>query len=649
MARPSKTSGQKRKKLFHDFSGKELWTRLESGMKRSGMLKQIMLNPELKQMLEQYETQVNADSPSLYNKDKAQFMYESRVPVVRHLLKEDNNWMIRWVSNPDRLAHVNIVKEEFLKYGPSALPAHYKHAEKFGGIFRWTENARKTIILMLRGLGKSHNDVIVRAIHNFVRNPAEKSLIGHSADDKAEDNLKRIRDALFHPNLQIAFPEFFVDDVDLYRARGVEIRKERINMRVLDFDDMYRIIDPSDYMRGEWTWNLFTPRVDVTGQHYDRITLDDFATEDNTRTKERADKIAEVFRALTFLEEYKIDEKTGNMVGGKLPFMIVNTQKFIPNFITDILDNDDDVSAFVMPMTWDPDEHKTIYSYCKEHKYRIDPMITDEFIDAKKTDCRTEEKFKYECYMIGADREMTIKLSNDQREFTFCYKDERGPNDIERINMDYDELHRNYPIIISKDPSYSSKNKSIGDGQSNDVVLRCVFRDGVYYFTGSYSETGNLSLEGQKRGIITLTQQDYPDFVTIDSHGTQIFVTEQIFGSLKDMEYKDLTYINYIPYTKMKESSTPGKAQTIQAVLSAMFQAGAVRVHWKLGNVIAQIMRDNIGFDFLDAMVQVMSISVDELRGAEFMKKLRIDSMRRKKSNLQKNVKRRTIFKTTGY
>lgn len=647
MARPKSSSGGKQ--LFKEFTSAELWSRLNAGMKRSGMLQAIVLEKDLKRRLEEEVAYVHTKYPKMFDMDKNAFMYQSRVQVVRHLLKTDNNWMIRWVSDPKRLAKVNIVKEEFLKYGPEALPSYYKHALKHGAVFRWAPNARKTIIMMVRGLGKTHNDLVVRSIKDFVNDPSEKCLIGHGTDDKAVDNLKRIRDALFHPNLQIVFPEMFTDDRDMYRNRGVEITKGRINMKLLDFEDMYKVIDPSDYMRGEATWNLFTPLVDVTGQHYNRIKLDDFVTDDNSRSIERAERITAKFRSLTHLEEYKYDDDLGRLVGGVIPIQVTDTQYWVPNMITDVLD-DGDVTAFIMPMTWDPDEHKTAYEYCKQHKYKIDPMVTNEFIDAKKTDSKSKEDFLSQYYMVGKERDAIVNLADDVRSFSFGYSDEWVPEGTAKINFDYDTLHSDNPISLSKDSSYSKKGKAQGDGQSNDVCIRCVHRDNIYYFTGEFSELGNLSLEGQKKSIILLSNDFYPDFVIVDSHSTQIFVSNQIFCSLQENEFKDEDYIEYVPYTKSRESDTPGKAATIQSVLSAMFQSGAVRVHWKLSKMIKQILRENKGFDFLDAMVQIMAIPQGTIDSAAYFKQLRNESM--KKENgiiLQKNNKSRTIFKTTGY
>lgn len=646
MARP-KSDGPS-KDLFRNMSHAEWWTRLDTAMKNSGMLMHIAKTPELRIMLKEHEDRVNQNEPGLFTRDRNWFMYETRSFVVRHLLKNDNNWMIRWVSNPKRLSPVNIVKEEFLKYGPSALPEYYKHATKFGGVFRWdSPKALVTIIMMLRGLGKSHNEVVCRSITDFVNDPSEKCLIGHSEDEKAEDLLKRIRDALFHPNLMIAFPEFFVDNIEMYRARGVEIKKERINMKVLDFNDMFRVIDPSDYMRGESTWNLFTPRVDVTGQHFNRIKLDDFVTEKNSRTAERVDDITNTFYSLSGLEEYTFDEN-GKTVG--IPIQITDTQYFVPNMITDVLENRK-VKAFIMPMTWDPDEHKTIYSYCKEHIYRIDPMVDNDFIDRKKEDDKTEAKFLSQRYMIGMERCNSIQLAADRNSFIFKYKDEAGLSEnIYQAPFEFEFAHRALPVIISKDPSYSNVGKEIGDARSKDATIRLIYSKGIYYVTGSVRELGNRSLEGQVAPFITLSYSARPDYCIIDSQATQSFVADSVFKELNDKAFKDYR-VEYIGYTKKKESDVPGKVARIQEVLSTLFNMGAIKIHWKLTDVVNQILRVDTGFDFLDALVMARSsVSQDDLEVMEYLKRSRYkDEMEGSENILQNNRNSGIIFRTTGY
>jgi len=632
-------------KPYKDVPFDQLWHTLDSAMFKSGMYKHIATNDHCRKLLAKAEQKVSESVKGISKTDPI-FLYRSRVSVARFLMKDNNNWVIRVISDPKRLSKVNIVKEEFLKYGPSALPEYYKGAENYGAVFKWDKAADTTIIMMMRGLGKTHNEVICRSIFDFIIDPSEKCLIGHSEDKKAEDNLKRLRDSLFHPNLAVMFPEFFVDDVELYRIRGTVIRKNRINMRVLDFKDMARIIDPSDYMRGESTWNLFTPRVDVTGQHYNRVKLDDFVTEANSGSESRAESITTVFNSLEDLEEYVFDKKTGETKG--IPIQITDTQYYIPNMITEAIEKRL-TKTFIMPMTWDPDEHKTIYSFCKEHKHRIDPMVTDDFIDKKKRNT-TKNMFLAQRYMIGIEREAIIDLANDVRSFSFGYSDEWSPDGTAKMNFTYESLHENNPISISKDSSYSKKQKKHDDGKSNDVCVRCVHKDNVYFFTGEFSELGNLSLEGQKKSVILLSKDYYPDFLIADSQGTQIFVSNQIFTSLQEDEFLDQDYIEYIPYTKTKESETVGKAATIQSVLSAMFQSGAIRVHWKLSKMIKQILRENKGFDFLDAMVQIMAIPKGTIESAAYFKQLRNETkVKEKDINLQNKNKSRTIFKTTGY
>jgi len=645
MARP--VGEAKQKELIKGLTSKELWVRLETAMRNSGMTKELATNIELRRMLEQKEDSFNKEFPAIFTRDRDHFMYATRVHIVRHLLFEDNNWVIRWVSNPKRLSPVNVVKEMFLKHGHQALPEYYKHATKFGGVFRWEEDALVTIIMMLRGLGKSHNEVVCRSIHDYIRNPHEKCLIGHSEDDKAEELIKRIRDALFHPNLMIAYPEFFVDNPEIYRARGVEIRKERINMKKLDFEDMYRIIDPTDYMRGEATWNLFTPRVDVTGQHFNRAKLDDFVTEANSATVERSNKIIEVFRSLSGLEEYVYDDK-GETRG--MPIQVTDTQYAIPNMITDVLENRK-CRAFIMPMTWDPDEHKTIYSYAKEHIYQIDRMVTPKFIDRKKEEFTTEAKFLSQCYMIGYPRTSIIKLASDRNSFIFAYNDEAGLSDsVYRASFNSEYAHKAKPVILIKDPSYSTDKKTLEDDTSKDCTLRVIYSKGIFYVTGAFMQLGANTLKGQKEPFVLLSRDIVPDFCIMDSQATQTFVSNSVFADLEQNEFKDYP-VQYIYYTKKKESQVPGKASIIQEVLEAMFSMGTIKVHWSLTDVVRQILREHPGFDFLDGLQMMRSsLELDYLDAIEDCKTSAYrDSLKQIASGEPEKRRSNVVFKTTGY
>jgi len=631
------------KNLFKDMPHAEWWSRLDTAMKNSGMLLHIARTPELRIMLKEHEDRVNQNEPGLFTRDRNWFMYETRSFVVRHLLKNDNNWMIRWVSNPKRLSPVNIVKEEFLKYGLSALPEYYKHATKFGGVFRWdSPKALVTIIMMLRGLGKSHNEVVCRSITDFVNDPSEKCLIGHSEDEKAEDLLKRIRDALFHPNLMIAFPEFFVDNIEMYRARGVEIKKERINMKVLDFNDMFRVIDPSDYMRGESTWNLFTPRVDVTGQHFNRIKLDDFVTEKNSRTAERADDITNTFYSLSGLEEYTFDEN-GKTVG--IPIQITDTQYFVPNMITDVLENRK-VKAFIMPMTWDPDEHKTIYSYCKEHIYKIDPMVDNDFIDRKKEDDKTEAKFLSQRYMIGMERSSTVNVVGDPRSFLFAfYGEDDAPENVMRIQYKKEDLINNAANIISKDPSYTDSDAKKKDSEcSKDTTILSSYLSGIHYIHGALQKLGGRELEEQINPILALASKGV-DAIIIDSNAYQTWIVDVIYKRLQEREFAGKN-IWYEKYTKPKPSDGVGKADRANEVLGTMFSSGYIKIHWRLGVLIKELIRETKGFDFLDTIIQLCSMNTNRLEGLAYTKQFMRSSSR---SNLQNSGESNILFRTTGY
>lgn len=636
MARP--VGETKQKELIRGLTSKELWTRLETAMRNSGVTKELATNIDLRRMLEEKEDSFNKEFPAVFTRDRDHFMYATRVHIVRHLLFEDNNWVIRWVSNPKRLSPVNVVKEMFLKHGHQALPEHYKHATKFGGVFRWEEDALVTIIMMLRGLGKSHNDVVCRSIHDYIRDPSEKCLIGHSEDDKAEELIKRIRDALFHPNLMIAYPEFFVDNPEIYRARGVEIRKERINMKKLDFEDMYRIIDPTDYMRGEATWNLFTPRVDVTGQHFNRAKLDDFVTEANSATVERSNKIIEVFRSLSGLEEYVYDEK-GETRG--MPIQITDTQYAIPNMITDVLDNRK-CKAFIMPMTWDPDEHKTIYHYAKEHIYQIDRMVTPKFIDRKKEEFTTEAKFLSQCYMIGYLRNALLKLVDNRESFMFAFSDESGiPETVTKIDMTRRDLVTRGCNIISKDPSYQDRGKNMQTDVSKDTTVGATYYEQMFFITSGIQTPGAPTQSRQIEPILDIDRKLRADVLVIDSASYQFYIAEGIFDYLRKNDWIERMGMWYEFYKKKNDS----KLELANEVLGSMFSSGLIKVHWTMFDMIKEIMREAPGFDYLDALIQICSLDKKRLSGIALTKQY----MSRENKILPQQSGNSIIFRTTGY
>ncbi len=642
MGRPA--GEQRNKKVFKEIPYKQWWAMLDKAMRDTKMYSYILANKDLSDKLEQVEQKVLDDYPGIIAKNKDLFMYRSRVMIAREILLADNNALVKWTSKDQRrFWNINIVKENFFKYGPDSLPTHYKHATKFGGVFKWSPTANINVVCLLRGTGKSHTDVVVRSIHDFIRNPDYKALIGHSEESKAAELIKRISDALFHPNLMVAFPEFFVDDIDMYRARGTEIKKDSVNMRVLDFKDLFRVMDPTDYMRGEKTFNLFTPNIDPTGQHVNLIKIDDWVTQKTSASAEKQLNLIETFNSFSGLEEYTYDAE-GNSIPIKI--QVTDTAWWGPSLIKYIIDNKD-CNAFICPMTWDENEHADPF----DHKYQIDPRVNRVFIERKKDEMK--EWFWSQCYMIERQRDESIKLSENKFDFMFAYADEHSVSDsIKKIKFEKDELHETSAIILSKDPAYSRKNKKENDGTSRDATARVLFRDGVFYVTGAKSDLGADNVEGQVQPFIELSDIHKPDFVIMDSRATQVFVSNTVFDYLRTNVFVEDYDIQYVLYTKAKDSETQKKAQVIQSVLSVLFASASIMVHWSLISVVNQILRVNPGFDFLDAIVQAISINRATLDNISYVKEMDRSSRLRRhndKNNLQKRNKNNIIYKTTGY
>ena len=626
---------KKQKRILKEIPYHQWWAMLDKAMRETGMYSHIIATPSLKDMLDRTEAKVIEDYPGVVQKNRDLFLYRSRVTVARHILKEDNNALVKWTSKDQRrFWNINIVKENFLKYGPDSLPAHYKHASKHGGVFKWSPTANINVICLLRGTGKSHTDVAVRSLHDFINNPSYKALIGHSEESKAAELIKRISDALFHPNLMVAFPEFFVDDVDMYRARGTEIKKDSVNMRVVDFNDMFRVMDPTDYMRGEKTFNLFTPNIDPTGQHVNIIKIDDWVTQRTSETAEKQNKLIEVFNSFSGLEEYTYDEN-GKAIPIKI--QVTDTAWWGPSLVTYILENKD-CNAFICPMSFDDNEHADPF----DHKYRIDPRVDNEFIRRKKDEFK--EWFWSQCYMIERSRDEMLKFAGDKKEFVFAYHDEEdAPVDVERVPFTKLEITRNGANIISKDPSYQDKGKDMSSSVSKDTTIAGTFYKGTRYITGAIQEAGAPTQSRQIMPILDLDRHAKTDVLVIDSASYQFYIVEGIFDKLKTVNWAERYGIWYEYYKKSNQS----KVQLANEVLGSMFSSGLIKVHWTLLGLIKEIMRDTQGFDYLDALIQLCSLDMIRLNGISMTKQYMNEGEKNK--NLQPQGNSDILFRTTGY
>lgn len=625
-------------KLIKDYSSQQLWNILEANMIRSGMYKHIMDSPELMREIEEEEQSIYEEDRKLYDNDYAKFMFWSRQPIVKRLIKGSVLWTGRWVSDAKRISPYNEVKENFFKYGYGALPAYYHHATKHGAIFKWSETAEIEVSMALRGVGKTHFDHCIRQVNDIVNYSSFKWLLGHGIVDKEVQNVSRIKQMLCNEALAIVFPELFTDNLEMYRARGAVLNAKNINIIPIDLDTMGSIYDPNN-VRGESTINIFSPEVDVTGGHWNGCKLDDWVNQKNSESASEQKKLIEIFNALDALEEYTI------MPDGKpfgFPIVYTDTAWWRPSLTDYILDNKD-CKAFVMPMTWDPDEHKPKYY----HMYRIDPMVTEDFI--RKKESKLKEWFLSQCYMIGRYRDTTVKLSENRYEFTFGYKDEADvPSGVKIIEYSKETLHSVSAIILSKDPSYSKSRKEMDDKQSKDVTIRMLYKNGVFYITGSVKELGNDTIESQAKSFKDLSVEYDPDFIIIDSRAIQTFVANVLFSYLND--HYGSQDIEYVHYGKAKESSNQNKAFVIQSVLSVLFKSGTILVHHSLYDVISQILRVDEGFDVLDTIVQGVSVDRFKLDAVAENKEMMFESrISMSENKLQVYGKRDIIFKTTNY
>ena len=164
-----------------------------------------------------------------------------------------------------------------------------------------------------------------------------------------------------------------------------------------------------------------------------------------------------------------------------------------------------------------------------------------------------------------------------------------------------------------------------------------------------HAALGANTLKGQKDPFILLSEI-YSDFCIMDSQAAQTFVSNSVFADLEQNEFKDYP-VQYIYYTKKKESQVPGKASIIQEVLEAMFSMGTIKVHWSLTDVVRQILREHPGFDFLDGLQMMRSsLELDYLDAIEDCKTSAYrDKLKEMASGEPEKRQSNVVFKTTGY
>ena len=602
------------KQKFDKQTPSQLWKSLEATMKMTGMQEHIASLPDKRKQLREMIvalTKEGLSQPAIY--------YYAYVPIIRDILKDDFYWFIRWATDVNRVEeiHKNIIR--FFETGE--LPDNYKYAEH--AIFKYSKNANVQIVMMPRGLGKTTIFVGAKAVWKFLKRPTIKILLIHSSDDKVQQNLQVIKSILMSPPLALVFPELFATNVELYRNRGARLTRTKIDIPKITFS---KITNDEDFVfRKEATFNTATPNIDTTGLHFNEVFADDVNNFSNSASEKQQQVLYNYITSLSGLEEYT-DDNYG------FPITITETMWFVPSYTTRLIEERNDVSVFIMPLTWDKDPQKDR----QQHEHRISKFVTDDFIRRKEQELG--QWFLSQMYMVGRPREAELSLVGDSN-FIFAFSDETEVGDVIILPFTRKEAIVNGFVCVSKDPSYSMNNKTMDDEKSKDTTITTVFYEEKLLVIDEYQQLGGEE-DALYNPLLQQCIKNKADACIVDSQGTQQFVSSTFFKKLRK-DYKRT--IMTIPYTKPKQTTGRTKAERAMSTLATLFTDKLILVHHSCVRTKKQVMRENQGYDILDCLIMTCSLdfAIMETRAKIKQETYKQPTVRRKR--------RRPLFGTTKY
>lgn len=572
----------------------------------------------------------SGENPSL-----VELNFYSMLKTARDVCEEDFNWFMRVISDPTRTYPFHEVEEQFILYGPSALPQSYRCAEQYGAIFQW--HADPTVVLSLypRGFGKSTRGT-GRGLHNFIKNPHHKALILHGDKDKVNTLLRGIALMMGSPGASVLWPEFFNMSPEFYKEVGTKILKEKIDIKIdpaYTGDGDRSLFGTGDGIRRESTFTTGSPQIDRTGLHFDIGFFDDLVGDLNSRTRKMQDELCVYFDSLFGLEEYRPDEKDHHMT-----LLGVGTRWRGPGLYQHIID-DHRSTVFQLPLSWD-DVPSVTYSY---HRHRVADFVTDDFIDRKKAELRT--LFDSQMYMIEMplDGDMHLDVPTD---IVFCCQDDTdAPESVPRIGVTMQYLIDTGCTVVAKDPSYSEEGKDarqIAKGVSQDTTLGAAVTNGVGYIIREFQQKGGNenTLYEPFANMIKDLRADYWCF---DRVGPQRILAD-IFESRINKEI-DWTSIQLrLP----RDVSRMGKADRAVLVLNELLKMRTIRIHWRCVKTLNELRRVTQGTDFIDCLVQIFAFSIETYSLVSEQKQAAYRLEKQKKPDTI-STGRRVIFPITGY
>ena len=442
----------------------------------------------------------------------------------------------------------------------------------------------------------------------------------HGDVKKVKRNLGQIKQILLNPALSCIAPDLFALDREQIIGRGGNMTNEKINLvRVLDLESTVEDEFNNYDIRREATINVASPRVDLTGMHFDGQFDDDLVTDVTSGSPDATDKVMHFYKNCFPLAEHP----------GKYIRWMTGT-RWYENCLYEKLMKEKSVNYFVMPGFWDElqDNKKTRVYVSK--RYGED----DRLIERMKLDYG--EWFASHVLMIPRPLDDIATFVKDVQ-YKFSYRTE-ARMDTEKVDFGKEHLKENGCVVTIFDPSYSIIGKTWKNKDSKASIITGVIYRNKFWVIDEWQALGG-SLHSLYYALEEQILKHESDYVIVDSTSSQMVAVDEWERLLK----KTYKVKGFFKYKQTGTKTQKGKAQRAVAVLGEVFKLGAFKVHHECKSLCNELERITGGYDFLDCLIMIKNQMNFELYSNLYENKKQSRRINRA-SNVHK-----LIFKTAGY
>jgi hypothetical protein len=539
---------------------------------------------QIKERIEEIDMQPLIDEKAeLVEKEKARFRkkypdkpeewieYLVLRAIVRSIITYSTTWLGYWATDKKRMGNVFEVFEKYIN-NPNSLPESYHHlletqVPERSHFLHHSGNKNLIMLLIPRTVGKSFWGAL-HHIRKYIQRPTSKWLITHSNEEKAVGNLITIKSIIMSPWLSLICPDLFAEEIKEYFDRGGRVTTRKINL--VTTNDLIN----GKAFRRESTFTASSPKVEMAGQHFDGVWADDLSIGSTSSDEKSVEKVMFYFKNLYGLAE----------IPGKFEVLITGTEWWEESFYTKMKRKKTAI-IFEMPACW---EYKGEMQYLSHlHNAEILDQLRDEF----------EENFEPQIMMNPLSKSGRLKLVEND-DFLFAFKDEIAPENVRKLSYNKDYILNNGGIVTSFDPSYSTKNKDFADDKSKATIGTGVIFENSLYMFDDWQDLGG-EFQYLYNAFKSQIVNNNSDMAIMDCQGTQMSIGNEYARKLRT-DSPDTLFVGH------KKGSLPvGKAEKAMYALGEKFRMGQIRIHWELDRFINQIKRFNLGFDYLDVLIQI--------------------------------------------